>query len=677
MKEKKKILSRIAERFIRDNPAGDLCYAIQEDVGIGWNQKGRYEIRLNRLLPEIENGGIAVLCGLVRCTEECQYTFYLNCKSPCDLYVNHKQCFHSHVDMPVMEDSRAIVSVCLQPGENQFLFLIEKNANGFGLDFGLSSPKAETFFIETPFEENSGKIGFLYAAADPQLRPDRVDLSGREIESPLYWKRWKHREDAAEMQAQAGYYFAWTRSKTQQILIGEASGPASFYIDEKHVLTVPKGSFTLHVPAETMLQVKTGHRINYKNGSFRCPIPIHGFNGSWLYRGPLNMEYEWKMVMSPHSVLEDRYINVESGEEVRPYLQYGRFYNSWRYPVGVTLYGLLALGRKLEDKQVLQYVSGHIENCVSTAGLLQYQGRKYNWPLFHQVLYSMDCLDDFGSMASVILEAAELTDRDACLRLASLFIDFIAQGLPKLPDGTFYRRHIGSFVDQTIWCDDLYMAVPFLIRYWKLTGKEEYLDIAARQFLLYKNYLFQPKRQIMSHVYDVKVNLDTGVAWGRGNGWCVFSLAELLEAMPQTHELYDRLAAFFRELAGGIIKLQAEDGRWHQVLDDMDSYLETSCTAMFGYGFCKGFQLGIIGREYLASAELAWKGITENAVDGEGNVYGVCRGSHYSFSKNYYKKELLSRDNDTHGVGIVLLFGSELIETLEKTQQNQKKARDE
>jgi hypothetical protein len=42
-------------------------------------------------------------------------------------------------------------------------------------------------------------------------------------------------------------------------------------------------------------------------------------------------------------------------------------------------------------------------------------------------------------------------------------------------------------------------------------------------------------------------------------------------------------------------------------------------------------------------------------------VYGVCRGSGYSYSALYYKERLSWLLNDTHGIGIVLLAG---IETL-------------
>jgi unsaturated rhamnogalacturonyl hydrolase len=53
--------------------------------------------------------------------------------------------------------------------------------------------------------------------------------------------------------------------------------------------------------------------------------------------------------------------------------------------------------------------------------------------------------------------------------------------------------------------------------------------------------------------------------------------------------------------------------------------------------------------------------LTKISVDRFGNVHGVCRGSNYSFSPDYYKHELLWRTNDTHGIGIVLLAGGEVL----------------
>ena len=65
---------------------------------------------------------------------------------------------------------------------------------------------------------------------------------------------------------------------------------------------------------------------------------------------------------------------------------------------------------------------------------------------------------------------------------------------------------------------------------------------------------------------------------------------------------------------------------------------------------------------YLKSAIAGWDGLTSRAIDRSGNVYGVCKGSSWSTSHAYYKHDLSWNLNDTHGIGIVLLAGVELLE---------------
>jgi hypothetical protein len=57
--------------------------------------------------------------------------------------------------------------------------------------------------------------------------------------------------------------------------------------------------------------------------------------------------------------------------------------------------------------------------------------------------------------------------------------------------------------------------------------------------------------------------------------------------------------------------------------------------------------------------------LTRKSIDKKGNVYGVCGGSAYSFTSEYYKKDLQTRLNDTHGIGIVLLAGIEVMKLKE------------
>lgn len=89
---------------------------------------------------------------------------------------------------------------------------------------------------------------------------------------------------------------------------------------------------------------------------------------------------------------------------------------------------------------------------------------------------------------------------------------------------------------------------------------------------------------------------------------------------------------------------------------------------MFVYAFARGVRRGWLTEPYpYADAALrGWTALAQYCIDHQGNVYGVCRGSGYSFNKLYYKEQLTWQLNDTHGIGIVLLAG---IEALELTRE--------
>ena len=79
---------------------------------------------------------------------------------------------------------------------------------------------------------------------------------------------------------------------------------------------------------------------------------------------------------------------------------------------------------------------------------------------------------------------------------------------------------------------------------------------------------------------------------GRGNGWVVFSMTELLEVLPEDHPKRNDLIEFLNTLCEGYLALQDDEGMWHQVLNDHESYPETSCTSMFIYAFSRGIRFG-------------------------------------------------------------------------------------
>ena len=100
------------------------------------------------------------------------------------------------------------------------------------------------------------------------------------------------------------------------------------------------------------------------------------------------------------------------------------------------------------------------------------------------------------------------------------------------------------------------------------------------------------------------------------------------------------------------------------MLTDPLSYEEASCTAMFTYAFCKGIKNGWYGDEaplYRDAAEKGFRGLEKYCIDRNGSVHGVCKGSGFSFTEEYYRDNLFWVTNDNHGTGIVLLAGNELL----------------
>ena len=76
---------------------------------------------------------------------------------------------------------------------------------------------------------------------------------------------------------------------------------------------------------------------------------------------------------------------------------------------------------------------------------------------------------------------------------------------------------------------------------------------------------------------------------------------------------------------------------WHQVLNYHESYKETSCTAMFIAGIARGIKNGWIDKDkYMPIVENAWESLAHNSIDEEGSIYGICRGSGCSSSRDYY-----------------------------------------
>ena len=159
---------------------------------------------------------------------------------------------------------------------------------------------------------------------------------------------------------------------------------------------------------------------------------------------------------------------------------------------------------------------------------------------------------------------------------------------------------------------------------------------------------------LFPHGFNTLTNESSCCAWGRANGWVAMSLVELLWALPQGAAERPAVLGAFSRLAGGLLQAQdATDGRWHQVLDDSSTFLETSATAMFTFALATGIVEGWLPRAtYGGPVGAAWAGLLR-AVRQDGSVDGICQGTPVELDVAAYNSRTTFYNMSDPGLGAV------------------------
>jgi len=243
--------------------------------------------------------------------------------------------------------------------------------------------------------------------------------------------------------------------------------------------------------------------------------------------------------------------------------------------------------------------------------------------------------------------------------LAVLTADTYMLGYPyRLPDGTFVRpAGWGTQPGHSfLWGDDQFMALALLCRLYRAGPTPrgaEYLAVSTRNALTNAALAQQPGG-LFPHGFNVLTNASSCCLWGRANGWVAMSLVELLLALPPAAPDRPAVLASFLRLADGLARTQDPvDGRWHQVLNETGTFLETSATAMFTFALATGVSEGWLPRAaWTGVIEAAWAGLTR-AVRADGTVDGICEGTPVLLTVAAYDARSTAYNVSDSGLGAV------------------------
>lgn len=239
---------------------------------------------------------------------------------------------------------------------------------------------------------------------------------------------------------------------------------------------------------------------------------------------------------------------------------------------------------------------------------------------------------------------------------------YVVPFTPHLADGTFSRATGWAGEPpgtEFLWCDDGFMGLALLTRLARAGAPlaVDYVNVAAVMQLHYMARFQNPTSGLYYHGYNAASGSPSCCAWSRANGWQMMSAVETMlavVAVSPSSPLLPQLLAALKSHADALVAVQSADGRWHQVLDDPSTFLETSVTAMTIYALCTAVNAQWLDRAtYDASIQLAWSGMTSQ-VAADGTVDGICEGTGVETSVAAYEARGTDYTTSAPGIGSVL-----------------------
>ena len=205
-----------------------------------------------------------------------------------------------------------------------------------------------------------------------------------------------------------------------------------------------------------------------------------------------------------------------------------------------------------------------------------------------------------------------------------------------------------------MWIDDMFMITIIQSQAYKVTGKQEYINRAASEMVVYLDSLQRPNG-LFFHAPDVPF------FWGRGNGWMAAGMTELLRSLPEDNPDRPRIMQGYLKMMESLKSFQSESGMWNQLIDAPDFWAETSGSAMFTYAMITGVKRGWLNAdEYGPVARKAWLALISH-INADGDVTEVCVGTNKLNDRQYYY-DRPRVTGDYHGQAPVLWCAFALLE---------------
>ncbi|MEV0849625.1 glycoside hydrolase family 88 protein [Streptomyces sp. NPDC049954] len=180
-----------------------------------------------------------------------------------------------------------------------------------------------------------------------------------------------------------------------------------------------------------------------------------------------------------------------------------------------------------------------------------------------------------------------------------------------------------------IWIDVAMASAPFLMYAGIALDEPRYVDEAINQAVLMYDEFLDPGNGLL---HQCKGFVAEGVVsqdhWGRGNGWGLFALAELLRALPEGADRRAEVVERFLALSRSLLPHQTGRGMWRQEIPMADAWEESSGTGLIVYSLGVGIRQGVlVGEEWHEAVRAGVHGLARWCVNTDFSTENSCPGT--------------------------------------------------
>ena len=342
------------------------------------------------------------------------------------------------------------------------------------------------------------------------------------------------------------------------------------------------------------------------------------------------------------------------------------------YHQGVFLSGMQNIYLLSGEKKYFDYIKDYIDSVIGPNGEvygIDHEVVNYQWDKYPQKM-ALTMLDNKQPVI-LLYPLYEVTGEEKYKKA----IQTISESMYFWPINEYGGYWHMMYQHHQMWMDGAYMAGPLSVMYSNFTGDERLRERAIQQIFIMHEHIRDEKSGLYFHGWDPTHNAawadpDTGCSgqiWGRAVGWYAVAILDILENIPADHPAVEGLKKIEADLLQALVKYQDQKtGMWYEVVDKPEcegNWVESSCTNLFIYSYAKAIRMGVIGREYDAVLEKAYRGIEEGLYfDDDGNLVidKVCIGTCIDEGtyEHYINRQQIQ--NDLHGVGAFVLMCAEM-----------------